>query len=76
MGSFGVLLLVSLAVLAPLAAADAWYEKDRTNCYELLSIDAAVDTAEVMRAVRRVTSRTHPDRCTVSAQVFFSGGGD
>ena len=70
MGLFGVLLLAVLAVLAPLATAEEWYDKEMINCYDLLSIDPAVDTAEVMRAVRRVTSRTHPDRCKVKAFFF------
>ncbi len=72
MGLFGFVAL--LLVASPLVAADDWWHSAFVNCYtEVLSIDMSVDTPEVLRAVRRVTSRTHPDRCKVrgGGEVFF-----
>jgi hypothetical protein len=70
MGLLGFI-VVAVVVMAPAVTAQQWYTKDNVNCYELLSIDPEVDTGEVLRAVRRVTSRTHPDRCQVTTPRFF-----
>jgi hypothetical protein len=52
-----------LLCLLAIASADEWYMKKWVDCYISLSIEPKAPTGDIQRAVRRVTSRTHPDRC-------------
>lgn len=63
MGFVVTVVTLALVLLAGTGAAEEWYDRDMLDCYQLLAIEKTADTADITRAVRRVTSRTHPDRC-------------
>jgi hypothetical protein len=57
------LFLVVLAFLA-VASAEEWYHRRDLDCFSFLGVEKdSYQTSDIQRAVRRITARTHPDRC-------------
>ena len=56
-------LVLVVWLLVSSVAGEEWYMTNWVDCFAALSVESKASGSEITRAVRRVTSLNHPDRC-------------